>query len=80
MFNCQAQDQSQIQVPNPSPKSKSQIQSPEDLYDLLWLNVYCQDLGLLSGPLKSKPKLIPTEFQGLTLSTPSLVLLFFYKE
>ena len=26
--------------------------------------------GLISGPLKPKPKLILTEFQGLTLSTP----------
>ena len=32
---------------------------------------------LISGPLKPKPKLILTEFQGLTLSTPSLVLHFF---
>ena len=29
--------------------------------------------GLISGPLKPKPKLILTQFQGLTLSTPSLV-------
>ena len=32
---------------------------------------------LLSGPLKLKPKLILTQFQGLILSTPSLVILYF---
>ena len=29
--------------------------------------------GLISGPLKPQPELILTQFQGLTLSTPSLV-------
>ena len=33
--------------------------------------------GLMSGALKPKPKLILTEFQDLTLSTPSLVLYIF---
>ena len=32
--------------------------------------------GLISGPLKPKPKLILTQFKGLTLSTPSLVYLY----
>ena len=31
--------------------------------------------GLISGPLKPKTKLILVEFQGLTLLTPSLVIL-----
>ena len=31
--------------------------------------------SLLAGPLKPKPKLILTEFQGLTLSTPSLAVI-----
>ena len=35
--------------------------------------------GLISGPLKPKPKLILTQFQGLTLLTPSLVLYFILK-
>ena len=39
-----------------------------DLYDLLWLNVYCQDH---STPHHSN--LILNQFQVLTLSTPSLV-------
>ena len=32
--------------------------------------------GLISGPLKPKPKLNLTQFQGLTLSTPSLDFYF----
>ena len=32
--------------------------------------------GLISGPLKPKPKLILTEFHGLTQPTPSLVTCF----
>ena len=36
--------------------------------------------GLISGPLKPKPKLILTQFQGLTLSTPSLVMIMIYTE
>ena len=35
---------------------------------------------IISGPLKPKPKLILTEFQGLTLSTPSLLLSKFSNE
>ena len=58
-------------------------------FDLTWPSKFFYDLlrspwpsmikcqlskpGLISGPLKPKPKLILTEFQGLTLSTPSLV-------
>ena len=32
----------------------------------------------ISGPLYPKPKLILTELQGLTLSTPSLVYIYFF--
>ena len=34
--------------------------------------------GLISGPLKLETKLILSEFQGLTLLTPSLVLYYIY--
>ena len=51
------------------------LQPFKTFYALIWLvrPSMISSHGLKSGPLQPKPKLILTELQGLTLSTPSLV-------